>query len=59
MIGDGPVGIIVFVIVFIVGHTLNLAINLLGAYVHTNRLQYVEFSENSMKEEAEPSIHSH
>lgn len=27
----------------IVGHTLNLAINLLGAYVHTNRLQFVEF----------------
>jgi V/A-type H+-transporting ATPase subunit I len=26
-----------------VGHTLSLAINLLGAYVHTNRLQYVEF----------------
>ena len=22
---------------------MNLAINLLGAYVHTNRLQYVEF----------------
>ncbi len=48
MIGDGPVGIIVFIIVFIVGHTLNLAINLLGAYVHTNRLQYVEFFGNSM-----------
>lgn len=30
------------VVVFLVGHTLNLAINLLGAYVHTNRLQYVE-----------------
>lgn len=29
--------------IFIVGHTLNLAINLLGAYVHTNRLQFVEF----------------
>ena len=28
---------------FILGHTLNIAINLLGAYVHTNRLQYVEF----------------
>ena len=24
-------------------HALNLAINLLGAYVHTNRLQFVEF----------------
>ena len=35
--------IIIFIIVFIFGHTLNVLINLLGAYVHTNRLQYVEF----------------
>ena len=26
-----------------IGHSVNLAINLLGAYVHTNRLQFVEF----------------
>lgn len=43
MAGDGIFGIIVFVLVFIVGHTLNMAINILGAYVHTNRLQFVEF----------------
>ena len=43
MIGSGVIGVIAFVIVFIVGHTLNMAINLLGAYVHTNRLQFVEF----------------
>lgn len=43
MIGSGVIGAIAFIIVFIVGHTLNLAINLLGAYVHTNRLQFVEF----------------
>lgn len=36
-------GWILFAAVFAVGHTLNLAINLLGAYVHTSRLQYVEF----------------
>lgn len=36
----GPVG---FVPVFLIGHVLNMAINLLGAYVHTCRLQYVEF----------------
>ena len=36
----GPVG---FFVVFLAGHLLNLAINLLGAYVHTCRLQYVEF----------------
>lgn len=43
MMGDGILGAIFFIVVFIIGHTLNLAINLLGAYVHTNRLQYVEF----------------
>lgn len=32
-----------FIIIFIIGHTINLGINLIGAYVHTNRLQYVEF----------------
>lgn len=33
---------VMLVIVFVVGHTANLAINLLGAYVHTDRLQFVE-----------------
>ena len=43
MMGTSVLGVIGFIVVFIVGHTLNLAINLLGAYVHTNRLQFVEF----------------
>jgi V/A-type H+-transporting ATPase subunit I len=43
MQGKTVLGVIVFILVFLVGHTLNIAINLLGAYVHTNRLQYVEF----------------
>lgn len=34
---------IALTLVFIVGHTVNIAINLIGTYVHTNRLQYVEF----------------
>ena len=33
---------ILLAIVFPVGHALNMAINVLGAYVHTNRLQFVE-----------------
>ncbi len=41
--GLGYAGLIVFAVIFIIGHSLNLAINALGAYVHTNRLQYVEF----------------
>ncbi len=35
--------IIVFIPIFLLGHTLNIAINLMGTYVHTSRLQYVEF----------------
>ena len=43
LFGKGIVGAIGFALVFVIGHALSLAINLLGAYVHTNRLQYVEF----------------
>jgi V/A-type H+-transporting ATPase subunit I len=43
MFGGGVLGAIIFIIVFVIGHTFNIAINLLGAYVHTCRLQYVEF----------------
>lgn len=43
MLGDSIIGFILFWVIFVVGHLLNMAINLLGAYVHTNRLQFVEF----------------
>lgn len=43
MLPNNVIGVIFFIIIFIAGHALNLAINLLGAYVHTNRLQFVEF----------------
>ena len=43
MVGNSIPGAIVFILVFLIGHSLNLAINALGAYVHTNRLQFVEF----------------
>lgn len=35
--------IILAVVILIVGHTINFAINALGAYVHSCRLQYLEF----------------
>ena len=28
---------------FLIGHSLNMALNLLGTFVHTSRLQYIEF----------------
>ena len=43
MFGGGIIGAIIFILVFAIGHTLNIGVNLLGAYVHTNRLQFVEF----------------
>ena len=43
MFGGGVVGAVLFIVIFLLGHTLNIGINLLGAYVHTNRLQFVEF----------------
>jgi V/A-type H+-transporting ATPase subunit I len=36
-------GILIAVVVFIGAHAFNIAINTLGAFVHTLRLQYVEF----------------
>ena len=39
----GPLGFVFMVIVMLVGHGLNLAINLLGTFVHAARLQYIEF----------------
>jgi V/A-type H+/Na+-transporting ATPase subunit I len=43
MASGGPLGVVFFILIVILGHTLNIGINALGAYVHTNRLQYVEF----------------
>lgn len=41
--GKNLFGTILFILILIIGHSLNFSINILGAYVHTNRLQYVEF----------------
>lgn len=43
MLPNNIIGVVFFILIFLVGHAMNLAINLLGAYVHTNRLQFVEF----------------
>lgn len=46
LIGTMPenkvIKLILLIVVFTIGHIANLAINLLGAYVHTDRLQFVE-----------------
>ncbi len=41
--GTGLIASILLVIVLLIGHTFNIAINSLGTFVHAARLQYVEF----------------
>lgn len=41
--GSGILGAILFIIIFLIGHALNLGLSFLGAYVHTSRLNFVEF----------------
>ena len=42
---NGPTvaGCILFVLVFCIGHVLNFGLNLIGCFVHTLRLQFLEF----------------
>ena len=42
MMGRSVAGFIALVIIFIIGHLINIGLNALGSYVHTMRLQYVE-----------------
>lgn len=41
--GIPVVGVILAIAIFAVGHALNVIINILGAFVHPTRLQFVEF----------------
>ena len=43
-LGGGTVGgVVLFLAVFLIGHGLNFALNLIGCFVHTLRLQFLEF----------------
>lgn len=39
----GIIGQVAAILVLLGGHTFNIAVNVLGAYVHTSRLQFIEF----------------
>ena len=41
--GVTPVSGLIFIVVFLIGHALNFALNLLGCFVHDLRLQCLEF----------------
>ena len=42
MLGTTIPGFVFMIVIFILGHLINIGLNALGAYVHTMRLQYVE-----------------
>lgn len=53
VLGDGGVGgWIGFILVVVIGHTLNIAMCALGAFVHPLRLNFLEFFKNSGYEAA-------
>lgn len=41
--GPSVMGFIVFILVALLGHSVNFALSALSAYIHTSRLQFVEF----------------
>ncbi len=43
ILGALPGNVVVFFVVFLIGHMFNLLINIIGTYVHAARLQYLEF----------------
>lgn len=43
LLNVNPIGFVIMIFMLIVGHIFNLVINILGAYVHSSRLQYLEF----------------
>lgn len=45
-----PKLIIVFIIIFLIGHVFNIGVNVIGTYVHAARLQYLEFFGKFYKE---------
>ena len=45
--GDGGAGWIAFILIVVIGHVLNIAMCVLGAFVHPLRLNFLEFFKNS------------
>jgi len=43
MMPNAFIGIIVAVLIILFGHSLNFVLSLLGAFIHTARLQFIEF----------------
>ncbi len=54
MLGTLPGNIFIFIPIFLFGHSFNLAINTIGNYVHSARLQYLEYFSKFYKDGGVP-----
>ncbi len=43
LLGAIPGNIFIFIPIFLIGHVFNMGLNIIGTFVHTTRLQYLEF----------------
>ena len=50
ILGSLPGNVVVFFIIFVIGHVFNIGVNIIGTYVHAARLQYLEFFGKFYKE---------
>ena len=52
----GPIGWVLGAVLFVGGHLFNAGINTLGAYVHSCRLQYIEFFGKFYEDGGKPFV---
>ncbi|MBQ9513930.1 MAG: V-type ATP synthase subunit I [Clostridia bacterium] len=51
-----PIGLVFGPLVILLGHVFNIAMGVLGAYIHDSRLQYIEFFSKFYTGEGEPFV---
>lgn len=54
ILGSLPGNIFAFLVIFLFGHIFNMGINVIGTYVHTARLQYLEYFSKFYKAGGRP-----
>ena len=56
VVAGGPIGMVLGAVVFVFAHLFNAGINILGAYVHSCRLQYIEFFGKFYEDGGKPFV---
>lgn len=56
VVKSGIIGMVIGAVLFVGGHLFNMGINTLGAYVHSCRLQYIEFFGKFFEDGGKPFV---